>query len=106
LDGAFSLDLEECARFCEYDAAATTLEQGRTEFRFQGANLHAQRRLNDVQSRRGSTEVSLAGDCQKITEVAQLHGVIHPFIGNDQSIKSIYLNLARFASTIPNTEHG
>jgi hypothetical protein len=78
LDGAFSLDLEECARFCEHDTAATSLEEGRTEFNFKGANLHAQRRLNDVQSRRGATEVPLARDRQKIAEMAQLHDVIHP----------------------------
>lgn len=51
LDGPFRCQLEEEAGFSEDDPPARTLEQGNTEFHFERANLHAQRKLNDVRPR-------------------------------------------------------
>jgi len=49
------------------------VQQPHTEFRFEFANLLANRRLCDVQSRRGATEVQFLRDRDEISEVAKFH---------------------------------
>ena len=55
-------------------AAGTPDEQGDAEFRFQGADLLAERRLLHVEPPRRAGDVPFLGNRDEIAEMAQVHG--------------------------------
>jgi hypothetical protein len=59
----------------ELDAPLVAREEGGAELALEIADLPAERRLGDVQSRGRVTEVQLLGDGDEVAEVAQLHGL-------------------------------
>ena len=65
---------EALSRMGEDDGAlGLAAKKLRAELRFQRANLMAQRRRSDIESRRGATEMQLLGHGGEIAQVAQLH---------------------------------
>ncbi len=61
------------ARVGERHRAPRAHEQLHPQLGLQRADLLAQRRLGDVQAKRGAREVQLLGDGDEIAQVAQFH---------------------------------
>ena len=74
----------------ELDAAAGALEQPAAQLGLERADLLAERRLGDVQARRGAPEVQLLGDGDEIAKLAEFHDLIEAVtVITDTRTKSI-----------------
>src|SRR5436190_8009604 len=65
--------IERFTRRSERDTALRPREQLKAELAFKGADLLAQRRLDDVQTLGGPPEVHLLGDSDEVPEMTKLH---------------------------------
>jgi hypothetical protein len=64
-------------RLGEPHGAGGALEQGQAELPFQPSNLLADRRLHDVQPRRGPAEVQLLGHGEEVLKLTEFHAFAH-----------------------------
>src|SRR5262245_23672226 len=81
-------------------AAAIALEQPEPHFLLQGADLTAQRRLDDVHASRGAAEVELFGDGDEGAEMAKLHDAKRVSQNNLQGIGSMRCALPQWTPEV------
>ena len=70
---AFGQRKQGLARVGECDVAPGAVEKLRSEVRFKGCDLPAQRRLGKVQKRGGTREMAGAGDLHETLKLFQVH---------------------------------
>jgi hypothetical protein len=73
VEGSLRLGTQQNPGFGEFYATTGAQEQRTSELFFQSANLHAQRRLDNVQTLGRPTEMTLLGNRQEIPQMTQIH---------------------------------
>ena len=75
LQGPFCLDAKKRAGFGQQHPPARAFKERRPELRLERADLHAQRRLNDMQPFCRSAEMPLFRDREEVPQMAKVHWV-------------------------------
>src|SRR5258707_12290714 len=88
--------------------ALRTNEESYANFLFKLFDLHAKRRLSDMQRSTRLAEVQMIGNCNRITKVSQFHGVSIPLIApnyqmHSNKVSHLYQSLLIYSSVASDT---